>query len=203
MKPEREIQLIEQLRSQGSVKAFSDLYDFYSPRLYAFCLRMSKSRESAEEIVEDTFVWLWRNRLSLPSQKTLSTILFLKTRHLLINLYRARLNSPEYEDYLACRDVAGSSSASDCMDYDDLLATITKALKQLPEKQREVIRMIKLEGRPTKEVSEKLGITEQTVHNQLSLGLKQVRRMLSDKGLAKGSSPRETLAVAMLMMLTI
>lgn len=63
--------------------------------------------------------------------------------------------------------------------------------------------MIKLEGRPTKEVSEKLGITEQTVHNQLSLGLKQVRRMLSDKGLVKGSSPRETLAVAMLMMLTI
>lgn len=63
--------------------------------------------------------------------------------------------------------------------------------------------MIKLEGRPTKEVSEKLGITEQTVHNQLSLGLKQVRRMLSDKGLAKDSSPRETLAVAMLMMLTI
>ena len=99
--------------------------------------------------------------------------------------------------------MAGSSCASDYIDYNDLLATITKALKQLPEKQREVIRMIKLEGRPTKEVSEKLGITEQTVHNQLSLGLKQVRRMLSDKGLAKGSSPKETLAVAMLMMLTI
>ena len=99
--------------------------------------------------------------------------------------------------------MAGSSCASDDIDYNDLLATITKALKQLPEKQREVIRMIKLEGRPTKEVSEKLGITEQTVHNQLSLGLKQVRRMLSEKGLAKCSSPRETLAVAMLMMLTI
>lgn len=203
MKPERESKLIEQLRSQGSVKAFSDLYDFYAPRLYAFCLRMSKSREDAEETVQDTFVWLWRNRLSLPSQDTLSTILFLKTRHLLINLYRARLNSPEYKDYLVCRDMAGSFSASDYIDYDDLLATINKALKQLPETQREVIRMIKLEGRPAKEVSERLGITEQTVHNQLSLGLKQVRRILSSGTSVKGSLPNETLAFMLLMMLTI
>lgn len=203
MKPERESKLIEQLRSQGSVKAFTDLYDFYAPRLYAFCLRMSKSRESAEEIVQDTFVWLWRSRQSLPSQETLSTILFLKTRHLLINLYRAHLNSPEYKDYLACRDMASPSSASDYIDYNDLLATITNVLRQLPETQREVIRMIKLECRPAKEVGEKLGITEQTVHNQLSLGLKQVRRMLSGMASAKGSLPDELLASVLLLMLTI
>ncbi len=202
MKPERESKLIELLRSQGSAKAFADLYDFYAPRLYAFSLRMSKSRADAEEIVQDAFVWLWRSRLSLPSQDTLSAILFLKTRHLLINLYRARLNSPEYKDYLVCRDMAGTSSVSDNLDYNDLLAIIGKALEQLPETQREVIRMIKLEGRPTKEVSQRLGITEQTVHNQLSLGLKQVRRILSSEPL-KGSLSNEALAVVLLTMLTI
>ncbi len=202
MKPERESKLIELLRSQGSAKAFADLYDFYALRLYAFSLRMSKSRADAEEIVQDAFVWLWRSRLSLPSQDTLSAILFLKTRHLLINLYRARLNSPEYKDYLVCRDMAGTSSVSDNLDYNDLLAIIGKALEQLPETQREVIRMIKLEGRPTKEVSQRLGITEQTVHNQLSLGLKQVRRILSSEPL-KGSLPNEALAVVLLTMLTI
>ncbi len=202
MKPERESKLIELLRSQGSAKAFADLYDFYAPRLYAFSLRMSKSRADAEEIVQDAFVWLWRSRLSLPSQDTLSAILFLKTRHLLINLYRARLNSPEYKDYLVCRDMAAPSSVSDHLDYNDLLAIIGKALEQLPETQREVIRMIKLEGRPTKEVSQRLGITEQTVHNQLSLGLKQVRRILSSEPL-KGSLPNEALAVVLLTMLTI
>ncbi len=202
MKPERESKLIELLRSQGSAKAFADLYDFYAPRLYAFSLRMSKSRADAEEIVQDAFVWLWRSRLSLPSQDTLSAILFLKTRHLLINLYRARLNSPEYKDYLVCRDMAGTSSVSDNLDYNDLLAIIGKALEQLPETQREVIRMIKLEGRPTKEVSQRLGITEQTVHNQLSLGLKQVRRILSSEPL-KGSLSNEALVVVLLTMLTI
>ena len=200
MKPESESELIEQLRSQGSVKAFSDLYDFYAPRLYAFSFRMSKSREDAEEIVEDSFVWLWRNRLSLPSQETLSKILFLKTRHLLINLYRSRLNSPEYQDYLACRDMAGPMSISDDLDYNDLLNAINKALGQLPETQRKVIRMIKLEGCQTKEVSERLGITEQTVHNQLSLGLKQVRKILSGGDVAKIPMPKDVLAVAILLL---
>lgn len=184
MEPERESKLIEQLRSQGSVKAFSDLYDFYAPRLYAFCLRMSKSREDAEEIVQDTFVWLWRNKASLPPQKSLSTILFLKTRHLLINLYRANLNSPQYKEYLACSDMASGLSASDKLDYNDLVNTIDKAMARLSATQQKVVKMVKLQGYPTKEVSEKLGLTEQSVRNQLFLGLKQIRKALGDNSLA-------------------
>ncbi len=44
--------------------------------------------------------------------------------------------------------------------------------------------MVKLEGSPMKEVSEKLGLTEQTVRNQLFLGLKQIRKILGDSSLA-------------------
>lgn len=184
MVSDRELQLIEQLRLQGSAEALAALYDLYAPRLYAFCLRMSKSREDAEEIVQDTFVWLWRNKASLPPQKSLSTILFLRTRHLLINLYRANLNSPKYKEYLVCSDMASGSLASDSLDYNDLLSTIDKAMGRLSETQRNVVKMVKLEGYPTKEVSEKLGLTEQTVRNQLFLGLKQIRKILGDSSLA-------------------
>lgn len=184
MTSDKETQLIEQLRLQGSAEALAALYDLYAPRLYAFCLHVSKSREDTEEIVQDTFVWLWRNKSSLPPQKSLSTILFLRTRHLLINLYRANLNSPQYKDYLTCRELASGSSASEDLDYQDLLATINKAMTQLSETQQKVVRMVKLEGSPVKEVSEKLGLTEQTVRNQLFLGLKQVRKILGDSSLA-------------------
>lgn len=184
MNSDRESRLIEQLRLQGSAEALAALYDLYAPRLYAFCLRMSKSREDTEEIVQDTFVWLWRNKSTLPAQKSLSTILFLRTRHLLINLYRANLNSPQYKDYLACCELASSSSASDDLDYQDLLAAINKAMTQLSETQKKVVTMVKLEGSPVKEVSEKLGLTEQTVRNQLFLGLKQIRKILGDSSLA-------------------
>lgn len=193
MNADKESILIEQLRMQGSADALAALYDLYAPRLYAFCLHMTKSREDTEEIVQDTFIWLWRSRATLPPQKTLSTILFLRTRHLLINFYRANLNSPKYKDYLTCCEMASDSSASNDLDYQDLLATLDKAMTRLPETQRKVIKMIKLEGCPTKEVSEKLGLTEQTVRNQLSIGLKQIRKIV-------GSG---TLAVRMIVLLTI
>ena len=193
MSADKESILIEQLRIRGSADALAALYDLYAPRLYAFCLHMTKSREDTEEIVQATFIWLWRNRADWPPQKTLSTILFLRTRHLLINLYRANLNSPKYKDYLTCCEMVSDSSASDDLDYQDLLATLDKAMNRLPDTQRKVIKMVKIEGCPTKEVSEKLGLTEQTVRNQLSIGLKQIRKIVGNG----------TLAVRLLLLLTI
>lgn len=46
---------IELLR-RGSKQAFDQIYSMYVRRLVGFCLQMTKSREDAEEIVQDTFV---------------------------------------------------------------------------------------------------------------------------------------------------
>ena len=89
--------------------------------------------------------------------------------------------------------MVSDSSASDDLDYQDLLATLDKAMNRLPDTQRKVIKMVKIEGCPTKEVSEKLGLTEQTVRNQLSIGLKQIRKIVGNG----------TLAVRLLLLLTI
>ncbi len=47
------------------MKAFDEIYRLYARRLFAFCLKYTKSKENAEEIMEDTFVWLWNNRSTL------------------------------------------------------------------------------------------------------------------------------------------
>ena len=38
------------------MKAFDEIYGLYDRRLFAFCLKYTKSKENAEEIMEDTFV---------------------------------------------------------------------------------------------------------------------------------------------------
>ena len=99
MSDKTETELIIDLQ-KGSVKAFNAIYELYARRLYAFCLKYTKSRQNAEEIVEDTFVWVWNNRDSIKQEISLKPILFLKTKHLLINAYRKVVNSPIYEDYM-------------------------------------------------------------------------------------------------------
>lgn len=82
------------------MKAFDEIYGLYARRLFAFCLKYTKSKENAEEIMEDTFVWLWNNRSTLEEADSVKPLLFLRAKHYLINAYRKVINSPVYEDYM-------------------------------------------------------------------------------------------------------
>jgi hypothetical protein len=56
---EPDINLMSRL-AQGDERALEELYRRYSPSLYALLLRMLQSREEAEEILQDSFVQLYR-----------------------------------------------------------------------------------------------------------------------------------------------
>lgn len=177
-KTERE--LIIDLRD-GSIKAFKAIYELYARRLYAFCLKYTKSRENAEEIVEDTFVWLWNYRESIKEEEeSLKSLLFIKTRHLLINAYRKVINSPIYEDYMDYLDHQGMDHAADSpIEYDEFIKQVNDCISQLPAAQQQIIQLSKFEQMGNKEIAEQLNYSEQTVKNQLSLGLKQLRNYSS------------------------
>ena len=180
-KTERE--LIIDLRN-GSIKAFNAIYELYARRLYAFCLKYTKSRENAEEIVEDTFVWLWNYRESIKEEEeSLKSLLFIKTRHLLINAYRKVMNSPIYEDYMDYLDHQGTAHAADSpIEYDEFIRQVNDCISQLPAAQQQIIQLSKFEQMGNKEIAEQLNYSEQTVKNQLSLGLKQLRKLLKQRG---------------------
>lgn len=164
---------------KGSQEAFDEIYGMYAKRLLAYCKQYTKSQEDAEEIVQDVFVRLWNNRTSIRQEETLRSLLFIITKHYLINAYRAKVNSPVYEDYLACRAELTSSTTSCPLEYEDFLQKLQCALKNLPPAQRKIIELSRLKELSNKDVAEKLGVSEQTVKNQLSQGLKNLREELS------------------------
>lgn len=173
-----ERELIDLVREKDSSNAFAKLYTLYAPRLFSFSLKMSKSKEDAEEIVQDAFVWIWNNRKNIKPQDTLLNLLFLHTRHRLINLYRKRLNSPTFLDFLECLDLADGSSTSEGIDMDELLEKVYKSIDRLPTTQRKIMLLARRDGKNAKEISQELGITEQTVRNQLSLATKRLKGLL-------------------------
>lgn len=169
--------LIAELR-KGSRYAFKKLYDLYAVRLYAFGLRYSQSREATQELVEDTFVWLWNNKEGIREVDNLRPILFVRMKHFLLNSYRSKLRSPQFKTYLDCQEMIGTDTPDKSLEYDDFVRLLQKALQQMPYTQRRVIELIKMEGMTIREVAEQLQLTEQTVRNQLSLGLKLLRKII-------------------------
>ena len=175
-----EQRLIIELK-RGSQKAFDDIYAMYSKRVFAYCLQYTKSVEDAEDIVQDVFVKLWINRENIRQEVTLRSLLFIMSKYSLINAYRSRVNSLLYEDYVAT--YMGAASENDMnsqLEYDDFVHHVKKILKDLPITQRSVVELSRIEQLNNKEIAEKLSLSEQTVKNQLSLGLKILREKLKE-----------------------
>ena len=64
------------------------------------------------------------------------------------------------------------------LEYEEFVEQLKGALKKLPQSQRRVIKMSKLEQLGNKEIAARLGLSEQTVKHQLSLGLKALHKEL-------------------------
>lgn len=130
-----------------------------------------------EELVEDTFVWLWTHRQNIRQSNSLRAVLFIRMRHFLINAYRTTVNSVEFEDYLNYKGRL-TDGDTDWLEYDDFVRMVHDAIARLPETQRRVVQLSRMERLSNHDIAHRLNLKEQTVKNQLSLGLKALKQML-------------------------
>ncbi|WP_449038734.1 RNA polymerase sigma factor [Parabacteroides goldsteinii] len=179
---DNEPQLILSLKN-GSYKAFERIYQMYAKRLFAYSLQFTKSQEESEEIVQDVFMRLWTNRAKIRQEDTLRSLLFIMTKHYLINAFRTKINQPEYEEYIQYVNEHSVDDASYQLEYQEFVTKFRVILKTLPETQQRVITLSKIEQFSNKEIADKLSLSEQTVKNQLSLGLKTLKEKLGSLGI--------------------
>ncbi|UBD72718.1 RNA polymerase sigma-70 factor [Parabacteroides goldsteinii] len=179
---DNEPQLILSLKN-GSYKAFERIYQMYAKRLFAYSLQFTKSQEESEEIVQDVFMRLWTNRAKIRQEDTLRSLLFIMTKHYLINAFRTKINQPEYEEYIQYVNEHSVDDVSYQLEYQEFVTKFRAILKTLPETQQRVITLSKIEQFSNKEIADKLSLSEQTVKNQLSLGLKTLKEKLGSVGI--------------------
>jgi len=179
-KVKSEVDLIRELK-QGSRQAFDQIYVLYSKRLYGYCLKIAKSREDAEEIVQDVFLRLWNMRKEIRQEKTVRSLLFIISKNYLIKSYYNRINSQIFEDYVNYEEKLRNEDHVDSkIEYEEFLKRIRLAMHKLSETQRKVIELSRFRQYSVQEVAEQLSLSEQTVRNQLSLGLKKLRQLVGD-----------------------
>jgi RNA polymerase sigma-70 factor (ECF subfamily) len=169
--------LIRNLK-KGSYGAFNAIYRLYAKRLFAYCLSFTKSPEEAEEIVQDVFVKLWVNRAAIRQDETLKSLFFIMARHQLINAYRSGLNRPVCDAFGGCEETAAAADVHQGLEYEEFVGEVLEALKKLPPTQQKVVSLSRMEDLSNGEIARMLSLSEQTVKNQLSLGLKKLKEML-------------------------
>ncbi|WP_448104821.1 RNA polymerase sigma factor [Pedobacter panaciterrae] len=173
-------ELTDLLRKNDSV-ALETLFNRYYKPLCHFCAVYTKDYEAAEEIIADLFIKIWDGR-SDSSILNIKNYLFTSARNLSIN-YNQKKKDPVdsiedisfqnhiFEDtHTPFRILSGTESVS----------KILRLIDKLPERQREILLMSRIDQVDKRKISEVLGISIRTVETTLYQSIKELRRMLKD-----------------------
>ncbi len=163
---------------------FEKLYKLYYPKMFAFAKNYVPANEDAENIVQDVFLTLWERKEEIEISFTLTTYLFTLVKNRCLNFLRHKLIEEEYNSQMK-KELGFKLYALEVFDYsyqseEELQEIIRRALDALPERCREVFIKSRIEGLKYKEISDELGISVNTVENQMVTALRKLRVALKD-----------------------
>jgi RNA polymerase sigma-70 factor, ECF subfamily len=164
--------------------ALTLLFKRYAGAVYSVAYRMLNDRESAEELLNEAFVRVWRQAPSFDSRRgKFSTWLMSVTRNLAIDELRSRRARPQRSDPLTPDDPE-LDPADERVDVEgdvwqaERRRLIRQALRELPAAQRQALELAYFEGLTQSEISTRLGDPLGTTKTRIRLGLQKLRDML-------------------------
>ncbi len=164
----------------GDQSALEDLFRNYYDGLCKFVSGFTNSATDVEDMVQDIFVNIWRNRSSWHPKGSIRSYLFKAAHNQAINCLKAR----QSKDTVRIMDDALPSDLStdpvEKMIDKDMSASVDRAIQKLPEKCRTAFVLNRQEGLSYTEVADVLGISVKTVENQIAHALKELRKDLRD-----------------------
>lgn len=170
--------LVIELKNNNE-KAFRKLFDRYHQDIYAYSISLLKSKELAQENVQDVFLKLWLNRENLNPNLSFKSFLFTIARNQAFNF----LNKAANDSILREEIFYSSPKSEEQVDYGlreaDCKKLKKQAIKQLSPKRKLIFKMSRKQGKTYEEISQELGISVHTVKNQMSKALESLRQYLT------------------------
>ena len=163
---------------RGDQKAFDTLFRRYYPMLCAYGHRFVEL-EDAEEIVEDSLLWIWENRETLVIESSLNYYIFKMVYSRALNKL-AHIDATQRADTRFYEDMQEMLQDTDYYQIEELAKRIEDAVAALPESYREAFVMHRFRDMSYKEIAETLGVSPKTIDYRIQQALKQLRVDLKD-----------------------
>ncbi len=164
--------LIEAIR-ESDQQAFKEFYFRYFDNIYRFLYWRTRDEEISRDLTQELFLRLWRNRAGLNPNLSIKAYIFRAAGNLAIDHLRHRIS-----EAIQPTEMPTLASPEDINRNMELKDELHRSLAQLPEDQRTIILMNRVEGMKYREIAEALDISIKTVEKKMSLALKFLRKSL-------------------------
>lgn len=170
----------------GDAEAFAGLYDRHGRSAYSLAYRMMGDRQAAEDLVQDSFIKVWRSAKSYRAERgSVRTWILSITHNRGIDHLRSTARRRRTQDRVErTAETAQQSEAFAETWRNSQRDQIRQALRTLPEEQLKVLELAYYSGYTHAEIAEMLDIPLGTVKGRMRLGMKKIKSFFDSQGMA-------------------
>lgn len=170
----------QQLRKiqRGDISSFEALFHQYYGGLCGYAESLVGKKEIAEEVVQDVFFNIWKNRETLRIRQSLQSYLYRAAYNNSMMYLRKMRREHFMEDISGPEPRLDEPDPSQRIQFNEVSSLITQTLDGLPERTREIFRLNRQEGLKYREIAKKLSISEKTVEANMGKALKALRNSM-------------------------
>jgi RNA polymerase sigma-70 factor (family 1) len=176
--------LLEEI-ARGNERAFSYLYVSYFQEIRGYVLKLVKSEEHSDDICQEIFLLIWRNKESLTEVSSFKAYIFTIARNRSFNFlkYAARERSVQHEISKKCLDL--SNHIDEAFQTTEYIQYMEMMLTKMPLRSREVFELCRENGNSYKDAAAQLGISNHAVKKHMVRTMKHLKfSVLKEFGLA-------------------
>jgi len=168
---------------KSDADAFDKIFQIYGKRLYHFSLGYLKSKQGAEEVVQDVFLKIWHNRENLKPELSFNAYLFKIAYRHIAELFRKISRDKAYRHEVLDASLSFTDELNERTNYESLLELVDNLTEKLPSRQKEVFTLHKKEGLSMEETAERLGIAGKTAEHHFTAAMKSIKAGLIKENL--------------------
>lgn len=164
----------------GDERAFEAIFRAHAVALCSFAFSYVRSRETAEEIVQDLFCWIWEQRFTIDMPHGVRAWLFMAVRNRSLNALRDRRMEFSAHERLSseARVHPGPARPDAELSGRELAAAVARTVAAMPARCREVYTLVRTQQLSHADTARVLGISPKTVEIHMTRALAILRAEL-------------------------
>ncbi len=162
--------------------AFSVIYERYHKKIYTFALRFLKSKQLAEEVVQESFLKVWLYGEALNSISNIEAYLVTLSRNKSLDVLRQQQRELKFDRKRDVNWAEGHNDTEEAIILNDTRNLLQSAIDLLPPQQKLVYQLCHQEGLKYEEAAEKLNLSPLTVKTHMQHALRFIRKYMAKNG---------------------
>jgi RNA polymerase sigma-70 factor (ECF subfamily) len=166
---------------QGDIGQFESLFRSSYASLVRYAMTLIKDHDTSEEIVQDLFFRLWKDKEKLSIASSLNGYLYRSVHNKCLHYIEHNRVVERHAEEISYREPEKQESPAEILQYKELQTKIARILERLPERCGQIFYMSRFEGLKYSEIADKLSVSLKTVESNMGKALKEFRKELTEQ----------------------